>query len=175
MLLGLMGSGKTTVGRRLAAALHLEFADNDDLLRARTGASPAQIAARDGADALHRLEADVLGDALDQGPRRIITAAASTVLDPEVARRLRAHDVVYLRVTPKVAAERVHTQSPPAAERPFVAAGAVDVLRQQYAERDSAYRAVSWLTVDASASPESIVEEISSALAARRPPASTGE
>src|SRR5687768_12198114 len=52
-LLGLMGSGKTTVGRELAARTGWPYLDNDDLVRRSTGREPAEIEATDGEDGLH--------------------------------------------------------------------------------------------------------------------------
>src|SRR5689334_14413518 len=64
VLMGLMGSGKSTVGRPLAARLDRPFVDNDDRLAARTGQTAREVAAAEGADALHAREAAVLVDAL---------------------------------------------------------------------------------------------------------------
>ena len=82
VLVGLMGSGKTTVGAALAAALGVPLRDSDADIERDTGLTGRDIAARDGIDALHALEARQLLDALDEPGTTVITAAASTLDDP---------------------------------------------------------------------------------------------
>jgi shikimate kinase len=89
-----MGSGKTTIGRLLAARLDLPFVDNDAVLEEGAGRTAAEIARDDGVEALHASEADVLRGALDARRSAVITAAASTVTDPELRTRLHAEAFV---------------------------------------------------------------------------------
>src|SRR5688500_2911974 len=97
-LLGLMGSGKTTVGEPLAALLGWQFRDNDHELQARFGATAAQLTKRDGGAALHAAEAAVLLDLLAQDEPSVITAAASTVESAACRRALTERAfVVWLR------------------------------------------------------------------------------
>jgi shikimate kinase len=79
VLVGPMGSGKSTIGRRVAAALRRPFLDNDALLEAAVGRSAADLQDRDGIDAVHRVEAKVLLDALARDDPAVIAAAASTI------------------------------------------------------------------------------------------------
>jgi shikimate kinase len=79
VLVGPMGSGKSTIGSRVAAALGRPFLDNDALLEAAAGRSAADLERRDGIDAVHRLEVTVLLDALSLDPPAVIAAAASTI------------------------------------------------------------------------------------------------
>ena len=60
VLMGLMGAGKTTVGRGLAARLGWPFHDSDDDLARATGVTARQLVARDGTVVLHAVEAAVL-------------------------------------------------------------------------------------------------------------------
>jgi shikimate kinase len=78
-LVGFMGVGKTTTGNVLAGRLGWPLRDSDVDLRERTGMSGAEIAARHGVDTLHRLEEEVLLDALASPSRTVITAAGSAV------------------------------------------------------------------------------------------------
>ncbi|MCK2212621.1 shikimate kinase [Actinomadura sp. ATCC 31491] len=107
VVIGLMGSGKTTAGRLLAEALDLRLSDSDPFLRARYGGTAAQIAAREGADALHRHEAEHVLHELATGEPEVIAAAASTVEDPEVRRALREAFVVWVDADDAVLAERM--------------------------------------------------------------------
>ena len=76
-----MGSGKTTVGERLAVALGRVFHDSDRSIESQTGRSGREIAETDGVDALHGLEKEVLIDSLSVEQPAVIAAAASVIED----------------------------------------------------------------------------------------------
>ena len=82
VLVGMMGCGKTTVGRLLAVRTGWPYADNDDLVRATSGHESAAIRATEGEDALHAYESAALLDALGMSVPRVIGAAAWSVEDP---------------------------------------------------------------------------------------------
>src|SRR5215204_2035260 len=98
VLVGLMGSGKTTVGAGLAAALGVPHRDSDAEIERDTGLTGRQHAARDGIDALHALEARHLIEALTQPGTTVISPAASILDDPASRSALRdpRHLVVWL-------------------------------------------------------------------------------
>jgi shikimate kinase len=108
VLVGLMGSGKTSVGRRLATQLGLPYRDSDRDIEAATGLTVRELRERDGVDAMHALEARTLLDALSDREPSVISAAASTVEVPECREAMRAPDVavVWLRAAPAVLATR---------------------------------------------------------------------
>ena len=144
VLIGMMGSGKTSVGRALADRTGWPYLDNDELVRAVTGRAPDEIDADDGEDALHRAEADALRHALAMPPPLIAGAAAWVVDDPDSVERLRAAPaVVYLRARPATLRSRI-------GEGQGRRADATDLawLRARDAERDAAYQDVADLTVD---------------------------
>lgn len=107
VLVGLMGSGKTTVGRQLAARLGRPFVDNDQQVHTATGLTVAEISARQGVAEMRRLEAAALAEALAAPVPAVVTAAAGTILDENVRRRLRTEYVVWLRADPHTLAARV--------------------------------------------------------------------
>ncbi len=150
VLVGLMASGKSTVGALLAARLAQPFVDNDAELEARTGRSAREIVAADGADALHALEAETLVAALDRPEPAVIAAAAAAVVEPAVVATLRNHVVVYLRAAPEVLAARHRARDrrrrSPAVRRPRRRGR---VLAEQFAARDGRYRELATLVVDA--------------------------
>ena len=108
VLMGLMGAGKTTVGRGLAARLGWPFHDSDDDLARVTGFTARQLVARDGAEALHFMEAAVLLRRLAQPGDSVIAAAASTVEHAACRRALSGPSVMacWLRVGPATLARR---------------------------------------------------------------------
>ena len=169
VLVGLMGSGKTTVGRLLADRLDRTFVDNDVVLERQTGHTAREIAAAAGADALHLREAKALVFALSSNVAAVIAAAAAAPMEPIAAAAMSSHDVVYLRAMPPVLAARI-ARVPDDRHRPFVAGDVPGTLEAQFAAqfaaRDERYRALATLVVDAGVDgPEAVVDEISSALA----------
>jgi shikimate kinase len=105
VVVGLMGSGKTTVALLLAQALGVPMSDSDPYLRERYGRSAAEIAKEEGAGVLHEREAEHVLSAL--GENQVITAAASTVERPEVREALKRAFVIWLDATPEVLARRM--------------------------------------------------------------------
>jgi shikimate kinase len=156
VIVGLMGAGKTTVGRALAGVLGVPFVDNDELLEAREGRTAAQLAADEGPEALHRAEADVARDALDDPTPRVVALAASVADDRELVERLRDHDVVWLRAEP--ATLRRRTTSPSHRPRASVLG---ETLAEQAARRAEALALVASTVIDVDGrTPEALVAEI---------------
>src|SRR5438046_697618 len=86
VLVGLMGAGKTTVGRRLAGYLGWPWRDSDLDIEADTGSTVRELREGAGVDAMHALEAAQLLHALAETDPSVISAAAS-VVDSAVCRR----------------------------------------------------------------------------------------
>ena len=98
-LVGMMGCGKSTVGRRLAASLGRRFVDADKELEARCGVPIATIFEVEGEAGFRRREAALI-DELTQEPGLVLATGGGAVLLEENRRRLRARGlVVYLRAT----------------------------------------------------------------------------
>jgi shikimate kinase len=141
-----MATGKTTVGRLLATELQRAFVDCDDQLTARTGLAASQIAERDGIDALHRIEADVLLDAVGGDEPAVITAAASTIEDARCRAALEPAFVAWLRADVAVLASRARAQP----HRPLNDDVAAQ-LRAQAQRRDVLFASASDITIDVDA------------------------
>jgi shikimate kinase len=129
VVIGLMGSGKTSAGVLIAKALSLAFSDSDPFLKDRYGGTAAQIAARDGADTLHRYEAEhVLQELADAEPK-VIAAAASTVEDAQVRAALREKAfVVWVDASDEVLAQRMRSSD----HRPDFGPAAMRARRERY-------------------------------------------
>lgn len=140
VLVGMMGSGKTTVGRVLASRLRRDLLDTDALIEERDGRSVRDIFANDGEDAFRTIEADVLVESLARPHASVIAAAGGTVLRPSNREALRASGarVVWLRADPVVLAERVKGS----AHRPLLDDDPEGTLRKMYEEREALYREV---------------------------------
>jgi shikimate kinase len=165
VLVGMMGAGKSTVGRLLARRMDRPFLDSDVLLEEQTGRTVAQIFADEGEAAFRAVEADVLGQMLDDDTPSIVAAAGGAVLDPSNRERMRARGlVVWLRVDPAVLVRRVRGGS----HRPLLADDPAGTLRRLADERDEHYRAVAHEIVDVGdLSPDQVADRVASVVGAR--------
>lgn len=127
VLIGLMGSGKSTVARLLSRETGMPVSDSDAFLRSRYGSTAAEIAATQGVDVLHEREAEHVLDALDRPPA-VITAASSVVERPEVRQALREALVVWLDAPDEVLARRMKSGD----HRPPFAPAVMRARREPY-------------------------------------------
>jgi shikimate kinase len=107
VLIGLPGSGKSTIGRRLAKAMGVDLLDTDAEVERRTGRTIADIFAVDGEPEFRRLEEEVIREAL-RDHDGILSLGGGAVTTPGVREALAGHTVVYLEIT---AAEGVRRTS----------------------------------------------------------------
>ena len=108
LLLGMMGAGKSTVGKAIAARTGWRYFDNDELVEQATGHTPPEILADGGEQALRAAETDALVRALELPPPAVVSVAGGVVLDPANRERLRAASgVVWLRARHATLADRV--------------------------------------------------------------------
>jgi shikimate kinase len=106
VIVGPMGSGKTTLAAGLARSLGRKVFDSDKSIEERTGRVGREIAQSDGVDVLHRLEADVLLDVLANPDPVVVAAAASVIEDPKVTGALEDAYCVWVTADPDILAER---------------------------------------------------------------------
>ncbi len=99
VVVGLMGAGKSTVGRLLAARLGRPWRDSDAEIEAAAGLTVRELRDRDGVEAMHALEARHLLDALAAPEAGVISAAASVIDEPACRAALSAPavTVIWLR------------------------------------------------------------------------------
>jgi shikimate dehydrogenase len=146
-LIGLMGSGKTRVGRALAARMDLPFVDADDEIEAEAAATIPEIFAREGESGFRAREARVI-DRITSSPGAVVVAtgggaAASGACAPLLAERCAA---AWLYATPATAARR--TREGAGASRPLLAVEDPERrLEALEAERRGAYAACAELLV----------------------------
>jgi len=140
VLVGLMGSGKTTVGRVLAQRLRRPFYDSDAMIETEEGRTVREIFAADGEDAFRAVETSVLCEALAAHDKAVIAAAGGVVLRPENRAALRNSGarVVWLRADPALLVERVTTGT----HRPLLDDDPAAALQKMAEDRTDLYREV---------------------------------
>ncbi|HSA88726.1 MAG TPA: shikimate kinase [Burkholderiales bacterium] len=144
-LVGMMGAGKTTVGRMLARRLKLRFVDSDQEIEARCGVKIPVIFEIEGEAGFRAREAQAIAE-LARLDGIVLATGGGVVLAPENRRLLAERGtVVYLRATPEHLYERVRQDR----NRPLLATGnPLARLRELYRERDPLYRGIADLVVD---------------------------
>ena len=168
-LIGMMGAGKSTVGRLLARRCGFDFIDCDRELEARSGVSVATIFELEGEENFRRREA-MLIDELTQRARTVLATGGGAILSGENRRHLRERGlVVYLRASVDEILRR--TQKDRA--RPLLqTADRRGRIAQLLAEREALYEQIAHVTVQSSSgNPNRLVakllqdEQVTAALA----------
>ena len=165
-LIGMMGAGKSTVATLLGERLGRRTADTDDEIRGWTGRSIPELFAAHGESGFRALERQVVEEVAKLHDLVLSLGGGAVLRDDNVASLLLTGVIVHLDAPPRVLAERLREE---VGDRPLLA-GTVGPggspedleakLRQTYEDRAERYAAVADVTVDASRTPEAVVEEI---------------
>jgi shikimate kinase len=158
VLVGLMGTGKTTVGAILAEQLDRRLVDSDALVEAREGRTVRDIWKTDGEAAYRVMETAALREGLTGDDPMVVAAAGGVVLSADNRAMLREVDacVVWLQVPVDVLVARVRTQT----HRPLLDDDPSGTLTRMAADRAPLYAEVADHMVDATADPQSVAAEI---------------
>jgi len=164
VLVGMMGVGKSSIGRRLGARLGVAFVDADAEIEKAAGMSIADIFARHGEADFRSGEARVIARLLEGGPQ-VLATGGGAVMNPDTRAAIRAKGVsIWLAAEFDVLMRRINKRK---SERPMLqTADPAATLRRLLAEREPIY-AQSDLTVQSREVPhDAIVTEIMRSLAA---------
>ena len=144
-LVGMMGAGKSTVGRLLARRLKLRFLDCDHEIERRCGVRIPLIFEIEGEPGFRAREAQVIAE-LTALPGVVLATGGGAVLAPENRRRLAEHGtVIYLRARPEDLYHRVRHDR----NRPLLATrDPLRRLRELHAERDALYVSIADVVID---------------------------
>jgi shikimate kinase len=158
VLVGMMGAGKTTIGRRLARRLGRPFVDSDQQIEQRTGRTVREIFEAEGEPAFRVLEAEALEEALAIPSPSVIAAAGGTVLSEVNRERMRAAGtVIWLRAEPVELANRVRHGS----HRPLLAEDPEAVLERLDSARRELYAGVADHVLDTTGrSPDEVLDDL---------------
>lgn len=152
VLIGMPGSGKSTVGSLVAKALGRPFLDTDTLVEERAGAPVAELLRRRGEPAFRRMESEAVAAACAE-PGSVIAVGGGSIVDPLNRWMLWHHGAVgWLDVAPDQLAARLRAD---ATERPTLQPYEPGRLAATASERAPAYRAATW-QIDAAGRPASV-------------------
>jgi shikimate kinase/3-dehydroquinate synthase len=156
VLIGLMGSGKTATGRRLAQELGLEFVDADEEIEAAARLSITEIFARHGEDSFRNGERRVMARLLRDGPR-VLASGGGAFMNEETRARIAVAGIsIWLKADPDVLWRRVRKRS----HRPLLQGGdAEQTLRTLLEQRYPVYALADVTVVSRDGPHELAVEE----------------
>jgi shikimate kinase len=143
VLIGARGSGKSTIGRKLADRLWQSFIDVDEQIIRRAGKNIRDIFEQDGEERFRQLETEVIREAA-QLPDHVIALGGGSLMREEnrVALKDGGHKLVYLRCDPKELARRIKADPTSGATRPNLTqfGGGLEEIEFLLAIREAIYR-----------------------------------
>lgn len=145
LLIGMMGAGKSTIGRSMAAATGWRYLDNDELVFQAVGVTTEELQRREGEEPLRAAESRALQRALELDSPVIAGVAAGVVTRSDDVDRLLAGDafVVYLRAKLATLVSRVS-----GTHRPWLGDDPAVAMSRLYEGREPLYQRVASLVVD---------------------------
>ena len=167
VLIGLPGSGKSTIGRRLAKAMGCSLIDTDAVIEERSGRTIAEIFAAEGESGFRRIEEQVIREALENHDG-IVSLGGGAVTTAGVREALAGHTVVYLEIS---AAEGIRRTSG-STVRPLLAGpDRAEKYRSLLADRVPLYRRVATIRINTNRrNPGAVVRYIVGRLENPEPP-----
>ena len=162
-LIGLMGSGKSTVGRPLAQALQREFIDLDTLIEQQTGQSIREIFARHGENFFRDLESACLGE-IAKYHQRVVALGGGAILRERNRDLIKSSGFsIYLKVSPEILMERLGDCSERPLHQGLDEQANLERLGELLQERQSFYEQADLIVPNEGSSKEALVH-ITSAL-----------
>lgn len=164
VLVGMMGAGKSSVGRRLAARLAIPFSDADAEIEAAAGMSIADIFEAHGESSFRSGEARVIARLLDNGPQ-VLATGGGAFINPQTRARIQDKGIsVWLKAEIDVLSRRLRRRS----DRPLLrTADPTSTLTSLLAARNPIYGEADLVVMSRDVPHEVIVEEIVTALGPR--------
>lgn len=155
-LIGMMGSGKSTVGRLVAGRLGRPFYDIDDLVEQTGRASIAELLALEGEPRFREREKRAVAEVVTR-PAGVVATGGGIVLDPDNVAMMRSSGkTVLLAVDPDVLSRRIVDTD----DRPLLTDGKDERLHTIALERAERYRSSADVVVDATGSIDAVVTDV---------------
>jgi shikimate kinase len=162
ILIGYRGSGKSTVGRKLAERLKLKFVDIDDLIEERQGVPIRDIVNSHGWGHFRKLERSTIEE-ISKGDRLVIAPGGGAVLDTDNVNALRKNGIIlWLEADKQTLLRRLNQDPGTDARRPTLTGkGTSEELKEVMSLREPIYKRISEIQIDTSTlDVETIVERI---------------
>ncbi len=161
VLVGLSGSGKSTVGRLLAERLGRRFVDTDDVIVARAGKPIPRVFEEQGEVAFRKVEAEAVDEVLNGEPAVIATGGGAPVDPANRAKLWTGNRAVWLDAPVDVLVRRVGEAG---SGRPLLSGDAAGTLARLRAKRESIYGTAHFHLDTTSLGPDEAVEAILTAI-----------
>ena len=151
VLIGYRGSGKTTIGKKLADRLWQPFVDTDDLIVKKAGKSIKEIFEQQGEPAFREMEAHAVREACKLA-EHVIALGGGAVLreDNRAVLKQGGHKLIFLRCDPQELCKRIQSDPQTVANRPHLSelCGSVAEITALLKEREPLYRATMTAELD---------------------------
>ena len=162
VLIGYRGSGKSTVGRRLAIRLKMKFVDTDNLIEERQGIPIADIVKSRGWGHFRKLENNVIEE-ISKRDHLIIAPGGGAVLDTDNVKALRGNGtIIWLKADRETLLKRMNQDPGTNARRPTLTGrGTLEELQEVMSLREPFYEKASQIQIDTSTlDVEAVVERV---------------
>ncbi|MEQ5127394.1 shikimate kinase AroL [Providencia alcalifaciens] len=158
-IIGPRGSGKTTIGKKLAEKTGYQFIDTDKLILEHAGMSISDIVQQQGWNYFRQLESQILASIEPQ--KAIVSTGGGIILASENQQVMRDNGtVIYLRSTPETLAQRLAAE-PQAEQRPSLTGKSLlEEIEEVMEQRDPIYLSTAHHVIDANQSIDAIINQI---------------
>jgi shikimate kinase len=169
ILIGYRGSGKSTVGSRLAARLNLKFVDIDDLIEERQGVPISDLVKSHGWGHFRKLERSTIEE-ISEEDHLVIAPGGGAVLDTDNVKALRKSGfIIWLKADKQTLLKRLNQDPGTNTRRPTLTGkGTSEELKEVMSLREPIYERISEIQIDTSMiDVETVVENILTVLKSR--------
>lgn len=153
-LIGMPGSGKTTLGKEIASIFDYEFIDMDSLIRKETGLKISQIFLNKGEEYFRTIETSILEKIVSNNKKIIISTGGGVILRNQ--KILKKTYNIYLECNINTLVKRLNSSK----ERPLIRNNIFENVNQLLIEREFLYKTISNAIVDSNKIKKNIINEI---------------
>jgi len=151
VLIGYRGSGKSTVGSKLAARLKRRFVDTDDLIEERKGTPISDIVKSHGWDHFRKIEKAIVEE-ISKGNNLVIAPGGGAVLDADNVKALKQNGcIIWLKADQQTLLKRIQKDHASSSRRPTLTGkGTLEEIEETISQREPFYEKASEIQIDTS-------------------------